>query len=89
MHNPLSKIINWYFSPVNGSTAGVAGTALGVLHSRPVETDIVAHLIHTGQTPATESDVRQSFTTLFDRDATAFEEILACEYVDSFGLLAR
>ena len=89
MHTPLSTTTKCYFAPDTGSPAGGAATALGVLHSRPVETDIVAHLIHTGQTPATESDVRQSFTTLFDRDATAFEEILACEYVDSFGLLAR
>lgn len=89
MYNPLSRIIDWYLSPVNGGTDGAAGTALGVLPSRPADTDIVAHLIRTGHTPASAHDVRESFNTLFDRDATAFEEILAFEYVDSFGLLAR
>lgn len=89
MYNPLSKILDWYMSPVQGGATGAAGTALSVLPSRPVETDIVAHLIHTGHTPASAADVRESFSTLFDRDATPFEEILAFDYVDSFGLLAR
>lgn len=88
MYNPLTKILNWYLSPVQGTTDAVR-TGLGVLPSRPESTDIVAHLIDLGHTPATEADVRDSFTLLFDRDATPFEEMLACGYVDSFGLLAR
>jgi len=89
MYNPLSRILDWYLSPVNGGTDGTAGTVLGVLPSRPGATDIVAHLIDRGHTPASESDVRESFATLFDRDASPFEEMLAFDYVDSFGLLSR
>ncbi|WP_297006347.1 hypothetical protein [uncultured Corynebacterium sp.] len=89
MYNPLSKILDWYLAPVHGTADAAAGTGLGVLHSRPAATDIVAHLIDTGHTPAREADVRSSFVTLYDRDATPFEEIVAFDYVDSFGLLAR
>lgn len=89
MPNPLSKIVNWYLSPMQEPQDGGVQTVLGVLPSRPESTDIVAHLIDTGHTPATEADVRKSFALLFDRDATAFEELLAFDYVDSFGLLAR
>lgn len=87
MYNPLTRILNWYLAPVQGADSD--RTSLGVLPSRPGSTDIVAHLINLGRTPATEKDVRDSFTTLFDRDASPFEEMLAFDYVNSFGLLAR
>lgn len=89
MSNTLSKIVNWYLSPMQESQEATAQTALGVLPSRPESTDIVAHLIENERTPATESDVRASFQAVFDREATPFEELVAFDFVDSFGLLAR
>ncbi|AGP31644.1 hypothetical protein [Corynebacterium terpenotabidum] len=89
MPNPLTKIINWYLSPIQEAEEGCARTGLGVLPCRPADTDIVAYLINRGLTPATEDDVRTAFATLFEREATAFEELLACSFVDSFALLAR
>ncbi|WP_291473163.1 hypothetical protein [Corynebacterium sp.] len=88
MTNPLIRILDWYRNPVQ-DPSGTSHTALGVLPSREATTDIVAHLIERGYTPATEADVRDAFSHLFDRDATPFEELVALDYVDSFGLLAR
>ena len=88
MYNPLSRLIDWYLAPVQDA-AGTAGTGLGVLPSREGATDIVAHLLATDHTPASVDDVRDAFRFLTDRDATPFEELLALDHVNSFGLLAR
>ena len=88
MINTLSKLISWYRSPLDGDTSGTASTVLGVLPTRPERSDIVAHLIHEGHTPATTDDVRAAYAVVHDREATDFEAILAFDFVDSFGMLA-
>lgn len=88
MYNPLSKLLTWYLSPVQGTAEGAARTSLGVLPSRLEPTDIVAHLIESGYTPASEADVRNAFASIHDRRPSAFEELVACDFVASFGLLA-
>ncbi len=88
MNNPLSKLLDWYRSPIQGETAGAATSVLGVLPSRVEQTDIVGHLIEAGHTPATAADVRDAFEAVHGHEATTFEALVAFDYVDGFGLLA-
>ncbi|HIW90897.1 MAG TPA: hypothetical protein H9870_04460 [Candidatus Corynebacterium avicola] len=88
MINALTKLLSWYRSPIDGDTSGASTTALGVLPTRPDRSDIVAYLIHEGHTPATTGDVRAAFAVINDREASDFEELMALDYVHSFGLLA-
>lgn len=88
MINALTKLLSWYRSPKDGETNGAASIALGVLPTRPDRSDIVAYLIHQGLTPATAEDVRAAFAVINDREANDFEELMALDYVHSFGLLA-
>ncbi|MGO1950751.1 MAG: hypothetical protein ACTH1D_14030 [Mycobacteriaceae bacterium] len=95
MTNPLSKLLDWYRSPTLGDSADTAASVLGVLPTRQEDladrahTDVVAHLIASGRTPATAQDVDGAFHAIHGRTSTLQEYAEALALTDSFGLLVR